>query len=42
MSILMKDKVKGNNVMFIKGAPDYLLKGATKVVNRNGDIVNFD
>lgn len=42
MSILMKDKSTGKNVMFIKGAPDYLLNNSSRVMTRNGDIVNFD
>jgi len=41
MSVLMKNQKTGKNVLFIKGAPDYLLKGASKVMTKSGNIVNF-
>lgn len=41
MSVLMQNKRTGKNVMFIKGAPDYLLNVSSKVINRAGDIVPF-
>lgn len=41
MSILLKSKQDKKNVMFIKGAPDYLLQKSTKILNKNGDIVNL-
>ena len=39
MSVLCKDQKTGKNVMFIKGAPDYLVKSAKNVMLSNGDIV---
>lgn len=40
MSVLCKGP-NGKNVLFIKGAPDYLLKASKKVLNKDGDIVDF-
>lgn len=37
----MKNKKTGKNVMFIKGAPDYLLKQSSKIMTKSGNIVNF-
>ena len=42
MSVLMKSKQSGKNLLFIKGAPDYLLKKANKVLNLNGEPVAFN
>lgn len=41
MSILMKNKESNKNVLFIKGAPDYLLKASKKVLNKDGQQVDF-
>lgn len=41
MSVLMKNKISGKNVLFIKGAPDYLLKASKKVLNKEGELVDF-
>lgn len=38
MSVVCKNKKTGKNVMFIKGAPDYLIKGAQGVVLKNGSV----
>ena len=40
MSVLCKNNDK-NNVMFIKGAPEYLMKKANTYISQNGDIVNL-
>lgn len=37
----MKNKQTNKNNLFIKGAPDYLLKKATKVLNCDGEITTF-
>lgn len=39
MSILVKPKNGEKNLMFIKGAPDYLLERTNKIVNTNGEVV---
>lgn len=41
MSVLMKSKNAADNILFIKGAPDYLLKASKKVMNKDGEIVDF-
>ncbi|KAL4466566.1 hypothetical protein ABPG72_010617 [Tetrahymena utriculariae] len=41
MSVLMKCKSSNKNVLFIKGAPDYLLKASKKIMNKDGEIVDF-
>lgn len=41
MSVLMKNKNAADNILFIKGAPDYLLKASKKVMNKDGEIVDF-
>lgn len=38
----MNDKTTQKNIMFIKGAPDYLLGASSKIMTRNGDIKTFD
>jgi hypothetical protein len=37
----MKNKKTNKNSLFIKGAPDYLLKKASKVLNSDGEIIKF-
>ena len=41
MSILVKNKKGGKNIMFIKGAPDYLLERTNKIVNNKGEVVSM-
>lgn len=41
MSVLMKDKTTNKNVLFIKGAPDYLLSASKKVLNKEGEVIDF-
>lgn len=41
MSILMKNKSNNKNVMFIKGAPDYLLNNAKQVLTKSGKVVEL-
>lgn len=41
MSVLMKSKATKKNVLFIKGAPDYLLKASKKIMNKEGEIIDF-
>lgn len=41
MSVLVKSNTTNKNVLFIKGAPDYLLKASKKVLNKDGEIVDF-
>lgn len=36
MSVLMKKRNEKSNVMFIKGAPDYLLEASKKTINKEG------
>jgi len=36
MSVVSLDKTKNKNVMFIKGAPDYLLNGSKLILNKAG------
>ena len=42
MSVLVKNKASNKNVLFIKGAPDYLLKASKKIMNKDGEIVDFN
>ena len=42
MSVLCKDNKTNKNIMFIKGAPDYLIKEAGSVLLRNGEIAPID
>lgn len=37
----MRNKAANKNVLFIKGAPDYLLKASKKVLNTDGEVVDF-
>jgi P-type Ca2+ transporter type 2C len=41
MSVLMKKKGSNKNVLFIKGAPDYLLSASKKILNKEGEIIDF-
>ncbi|EAR82769.2 sarco/endoplasmic reticulum calcium-translocating P-type ATPase (macronuclear) [Tetrahymena thermophila SB210] len=41
MSVLLKCKSSNKNVLFIKGAPDYLLKASKKIMNKDGEVVDF-
>ena len=41
MSVLALDKSTNKNVLFIKGAPDYLLKASSKVLNKDGEVIDF-
>jgi len=36
MSVIAFDKTRKTNVMFIKGAPEYILEKAKKVMTANG------
>ena len=38
MSVLCHDKVKKKNIMFIKGAPEYLVKNSKHIVLKTGEI----
>jgi Ca2+-transporting ATPase len=38
----MKSKSDNRNVMFIKGAPDYLIERANKIMNSNGEVITLD
>jgi magnesium-transporting ATPase (P-type) len=42
MSVLTRESGSSNNVMYVKGAPDFLLKGTSKIMNANGDVVDFN
>ena len=37
MSVLCKD-LTGHNMMFLKGAPDFMLKHSPKLLTKNGEI----
>jgi len=37
----MRNKGANKNILFIKGAPDYLLKASKKVLNKEGELVDF-
>ena len=39
MSVLASSKNEKGNVLFIKGAPDYLLEKSNMILNSNGDVV---
>eukprot|EP00827_Trimyema_finlayi_P005490 TRINITY_DN585_c0_g1_i3.p1 TRINITY_DN585_c0_g1~~TRINITY_DN585_c0_g1_i3.p1 ORF type:complete len:1064 (+),score=436.88 TRINITY_DN585_c0_g1_i3:64-3192(+) len=41
MSVLCKKKNEKFNTMYIKGAPDYLLKKSIKIMTKSGDIKDF-
>jgi len=41
MSILVKNS-NGKEILFIKGAPDYLLDVSKKVMTKSGKIVSFN
>lgn len=41
MSVLTKDHSTQKNLMFIKGAPDYLIKQARQAILRNGELVTL-
>lgn len=41
MSILLRSKDSGKNVMLIKGAPDYLLNSSKAVMTKSGKVVPF-
>ena len=42
MSVLAKNKNSANNILFIKGAPDYLVKNSSKVVGKDGKLHELD
>lgn len=42
MSVLVKEQGAANNVMFIKGAPDYLLERTDKIMNASGNVVSMN
>lgn len=42
MSVISFDKLKKKNVMFIKGAPDYLLTASKLILNKAGEVVPLD
>jgi Ca2+-transporting ATPase len=39
MSVLANQKNSKGNVLFIKGAPDYLLEKSSSILNSNGEVV---
>ena len=39
MSVLARSKNDKENLLFIKGAPDYLLEKSNMILNSNGDVV---
>lgn len=39
MSVLVKAHNKSTNELFIKGAPEYLLKSANKILTKSGKVV---
>lgn len=41
MSILVKHRDAKGNMMFIKGAPDYLIERTNKIVNVSGQVVEM-
>lgn len=41
MSVLALNKQTNQNLLFIKGAPDYLLKSSKKVLNKQGEAIDF-
>lgn len=41
MSILVKHRDAKENIMFIKGAPDYLIERTNKMVNVRGEVVEL-
>ncbi len=42
MSVLVKERGSPKNIMFIKGAPDYLLERTNKIMNTSGRIVELN
>jgi Ca2+-transporting ATPase len=42
MSVVTRSKANGKTVMFIKGAPDYLIKNSSQVMLRNGTVAPLD
>lgn len=39
MSVLVNSKNEKGNVLFIKGAPDYLLEKSNQIMNVDGEVV---
>lgn len=39
MSVLVSSKNEKGNLLFIKGAPDYLLEKSNSILNNKGEIV---
>lgn len=42
MSVICTNEETKKGIMFIKGAPDYLVKNANKIMNKDGNIVDFN
>lgn len=42
MSVICRDKKANKNIMFIKGAPDYLLKKSLFAMNKKEELVKLD
>jgi Ca2+-transporting ATPase len=42
MSILVHEKNAPKNIMFIKGAPDYLLERTNKIMNTAGKVIEMN
>jgi len=42
MSVLAKNKTNNKSIMFIKGAPDYLIKNSSQVLLKNGTVAPLD
>jgi magnesium-transporting ATPase (P-type) len=38
MSVISNNVKTNKNILFLKGAPDYILKGAKGVLNKDGEI----
>jgi len=41
MSVLVRNKNKTTNDLFVKGAPEYLLKNSKKILTKNGNVVDL-
>lgn len=39
MSVLVSSNSEKGNLLFIKGAPDYLLEKSNSIMNSNGEII---
>jgi len=41
MSVLAKNSAKNTNDLFIKGAPEYLVNAANRILTKSGKIVDL-